>query len=210
MSYWNIDEAWKDILQREGMTTLEVALNYEGIRLLSRKKKSCTWLHTTEGGQDIFIKQDKSSCKRAMLRSLIRFQKPVAAVEKEYAKLEEMRRLGFSVPKVIMLGAKRNMLKMPDRAVMIMLPVEGRSLDKIWKTEPDAVRQNARELALATLKLLWEKGCDWGKDCKPEHFFISDAGSVSIIDVERMKFRGKPLPQCTCDAQLARFNGLLK
>ena len=126
MNYWIVDEEWREILQREGMTTLEVALDFHGHKLLSEKKKSRTWLHTTEGGQDIFIKQDTSSRKRAMLRSLIRFQKPVTAVEKEYAKLEQMRKLGFNVPKVIMLGAKRNRLLMPDKAVMIMLPVQGK------------------------------------------------------------------------------------
>lgn len=211
MNYWIVDEEWRNILQREGMTTLEVALDYHGRKLLSEKKKSRTWLHTTEGGQDIFIKQDTSSRKRAMLRSLIRFQKPVTAVEKECAKLEQMRKLGFNVPKVIMLGAKRNRLLMPDRAVMIMLPVQGKSLDKIWTEEKDeAKRLQARRLAQGTLELLWDKGCDWGKDCKPEHFFISDEGQVSLIDVERMKFRGKPLPQSTRETQLARFNSLLQ
>ncbi len=211
MNYWIVDEEWRSILQREGMTTLEVALDYHGQKLLSEKKKSRTWLHTTEGGQNIFIKQDTSSCKRAMLRALIRFQKPVTAVEKEYAKLEQMRKLGFNVAKVIMLGAKRNSLLMPDRAVMIMLPVQGKSMDKIWIEEKDeAKRQKARELALAALELLWDKGCDWGKDCKPEHFFISDEGQVSLIDVERMKFRDKPLTQNTRDEQLVRFNSLLK
>ena len=192
------------------MTTLEVALTYEGSRLLSNKRRSRTWLHTTEQGQNIFIKQDKSSCKRAMLRALIRFQKPRTAVEKEYEKLKAMKKLGFNVPEVILIGATRKMLFMPDKAVMIMLPVPGRSLDKIWKEEKDeTIRLRARQLALDTLAQLWERGCDWGRDCKPEHFFIAEDGTVSLIDVERMHFRRKALPQKTRDEQLARFNGLL-
>ena len=210
MCYMIADERWSDILQREGMTTLAVALTYEGRKLLSNKKRSRTWLHTTDQGQDIFIKQDKSSSKRAMLRALIRFQKPRTAVEKEYEKLKTMKKLGFNVPEVILIGATRKMFFMPDKAVMIMLPVSGSSLDKIWKEEKDeAIRLRARQLALDTLAQLWEKGCDWGKDCKPEHFFIAEDGMVSLIDVERMHFRRKALPQKSRDAQLARFNGLL-
>ena len=210
MCYLKTDERWSDILQREGMTTLEVALTYEGRKLLSNKKRGRTWLHTTDQGQDIFIKQDKSSSKRAMLRALIRFQKPRTAVEKEYEKLKIMKKLGFNVPEVILIGATRKMFFMPDKAVMIMLPVPGRSLSRIWKDETDEVaRQKARKLALDVLSQLWERGCDWGKDCKPEHFFIDEDGKVSIIDVERMHFRRKALSQKTRDAQLARFNGLL-
>lgn len=210
MTYLKISEEWKDALEREGITTLDVALDFEGVKLLSNKRRSRTWLHTMENGSSIFIKQDKSSCKRAMLRAIIRFSKPCSAVEKEYNKLQRMRSLGFTVPEVILIGAKRRLAIMPDKAVMIMLPVKGCPLDRIWKeSKNEEWRQKARKLAMDTLAELWEKGCDWGKDCKPEHFFIDDDGNVSLIDVERMHFKRKPLSREKRDAQTARFEECL-
>ena len=210
MSEWHVQDSWKEILANIGITDLQSALDFRGGDVMSNKKRSRTCRVALPDGGVVFIKQDLSTAWQATLRALVKFQKPVTKTEHERMVVEHLKELGFKSYDVIAWGALPR-CGFPDKAVMVTLPVPGRSVEEIWhdKAVSQDVKHNAVDLALEVLESLQYAGCNWRKDCKPEHFFISDAGQVSLIDVERMKFRGKPLTQSTCDAQLVRFNGFL-
>ncbi|MBR5839613.1 MAG: hypothetical protein IKZ84_13800, partial [Victivallales bacterium] len=58
---------------------------------------------------------------------------------------------------------------------------------------------------LETLAALQQAGCNWRKDCKPEHFFVTDDNEIYLIDVERMRFGRRPLDETHQRAQKERF-----
>ena len=90
-----------------------------------------------------------------------------------------------------------------------MLPLDGVDLDKYLKGEADeAKRKSFIEKAEQTLAALQEKGFDW-PDHKPEHFFVMNDGSIGLIDLERLRYIGKPLSETKSASQLARFRRLL-
>ena len=100
---------------------------------------------------------------------------------------------------------------MPDKAVMITLPVPGRPMEDIWKdsTIVEERKKEALNLALETLAALQQAGCNWRKDCKPEHFFVTDDNEIYLIDVERMRFGRRPLDEAECRKQKERFMSFL-
>ena len=116
--------------------------------------------------------------------------------------------LGFNTATPIAYGSNEHFF-LPHSAVLITLPVPGVPLDKIWQDESISIerRRECVKLASDTLKKLQSMGCDWGKDCKPEHFFISQDNQVHLIDVERMHFRLVSPEECA--KQFERFNSLL-
>ena len=90
-----------------------------------------------------------------------------------------------------------------------MLPLDGIDLDKYLKAETDEEkRKSFIAKAEETLAALQKKGFDW-PDHKPEHFFVMNDGTIGLIDLERLRFIGKPLNEAKCAAQLARFRNLL-
>ena len=207
---WNITPGWQDCLAKAGLQTYEQALAFADGRLLSRKSHSRTWLYTDGRDLRLFVKQDSSTRLRTSLRSLLRFSRPVAATQKERLKMERLRALGFQLATVVAYGS-RSRLGLPDTAVMITLPVPGRPIDAIWRDAslPDDRRRSARDAGLHVLKQLQDLGCDWGKDCKPEHIFLTDDNQASLIDVERMHFRRSPLARRDRERQTERFLSLL-
>ncbi len=211
MATWFVADGWRETLSKAGLGTFDEALAFAGGRLLSRKSHSRTWLHEDAGDLRLFVKQDSSTRLRTSLRSLLRFSRPVAATQKERLKMERLRALGFSLATVVAYG-ERNRFGLPDTAVMVTLPVPGRPIDAIWgdKSLPEERRTAARDAGLAVLERLQKQGCDWGKDCKPEHIFLTEDNLPSLIDVERMHFRRAPLAPDACERQRARFLSLLE
>ncbi len=202
---YTIDSTWADALQHAGLDSFECAFAYADAKPLSKKSHSVTYTKMLPDGTRIFIKQDAWTGWRPIARALIRLQKPLPAVGRERAKMSKLTQLGFNTAKVIAYGEKRR-CGLPHQAVMISLCVPGTALDAIRDAQ---FREVAAVEARKVLKRLQELGCDWGRDCKPEHFFVTAELKVTIIDVERMKFRGKPLDESTCRKQLARFDALL-
>ena len=85
-------------------------------------------------------------------------------------------------------------------------------MEDIWKdaSVSEERKQEALKIALETLEALQQAGCNWRKDCKPEHFFVTEDKQVYLIDVERMRFGGRPLDEAECLKQKERFMSFLK
>ena len=210
MSEWHIDPAYESLLKEAGILAYSDALAFANGTRLSRKSHSRTWLYQRDQVR-LFIKQDSSTNLRTSLRALIRFSRPLAATQKERARMMHLSTLGFRVAQVVAYGSDTS-FGLPSTAVLITLPAPGRSVSQIWAdpTVPEERRREARALALQTLTQLQKRGCDWGKDCKPEHFFLSEDNHITLIDVERMHFYSSPLSETRCTGQFQRFNSLLE
>ena len=212
MSFFFIQDHFKDLLAEEHLATFSQVHSFERGQLMSRKKLSSTWRWTLKTGQVVYIKQDIRSCFRATLRQLLKFRRPLSATEKECEKIRRMKGLGFQTAEVILQGAQRRLGFLPHKAVMISLAVPGVSLDELWHSEvSQEEKDRALQAALAVWERLWQSGCDWRRDGKPEHFFYhAEENAISLIDVERMLFFRRPIPQERRREQLLCFMELLK
>jgi len=211
MIHWWISKDWQDRLTAANLGTFEDAFRYQrDEEPLSDKSSSRTWGVTLPDGQRIFVKQDTTCRFRTSLRALFKFQQPHAATQRERLKMERLKKKGFHLAEVIAYGEDRS-LGFPKRAVMITLPVPGRSVEDIILDDntTEETRQAAVDAAIKELGKLQEAHCNWGKDCKPEHFFYAEDGTISIIDVERMKFPVSPLGDTECIWQRQHFMALL-
>ena len=204
--FFTIEEPWQEALQQAELASFEAAFAYSDAKPLSKKSHSVTYTKLLPNGARIFIKQDSWTGWRPIARAFIRLQKPLPAVGRERAKMQKLNALGFNTAQVIAYGEKRR-LGLPHQGVMISLCVPGTAVDAITDAQFRAV---AAEQARKTLKRLQELGCNWGRDCKPEHFFVTPELKVTLIDVERMKFGHKPLAEALCRKQFERFESLLK
>ena len=209
MSEWFVQPEWMPLLKEAGIESYEDAFAFSKGTLLSKKSHSQTRMFQGKQGR-IFVKRDSSTRLRASLRNLIHLTRPVAATQKERLKMQRLSALGFHTAQVIAYGGESR-LGLPHTAVLITLSVPGRAVDQLWSdlSLAESRRTEVIELALNTLKSLQDKGCDWGKDCKPEHFFITDDNQIHLIDVERMHFRRHPLSDETRAWQLTHFQSLL-
>jgi len=207
MIEWHVDENWKTALHEVGIDTYAQALSYAQGTPASRKSHSQTWRLTTSQGT-LFLKQDTSTQIKNILRNLIRFRKPLACTQKERRNMERLARMGFNFAEVVAYGGESH-LGLPDTAVMVTRPVPGRAIEDIWTdgSVPEARRQEARDLGLKTIVRLQELDCDWQRDCKPEHFFLTEDNRIFLIDVESMHFRR--VPPKKRKMQTARFLKLL-
>ena len=210
MSQWHVQDAWREKLAAIGITDLQSALAFRGGTVMSDKKRSRTSKVALADDGVVFVKHDLSSAWQATLRALVKFQKPVTKTEKERMAVERLKQLGFKSYDVIACGAK-TCCGLPDKAVMITLPVPGRPMEDIWhdKTVSTERKNEALNLALETLAALQQAGCNWRKDCKPEHFFVTDNNEIYLIDVERMRFGRRPLDEAECLKQKDRFMSFL-
>ena len=146
-------------------------LNYRGEECMSSHTRGATWRFTLSDGQVIFIKQDYYTKLQPIMRSLVRLRKPLCNTEKERRAFELAARHGFIVPKVIAWGESRR-LGLPNTGVMVMLPMDGVSVDQ-FAAEPDNREQAPAIIAKAEKTLLRLQECrlDWKVDCKPRAFF---------------------------------------
>ena len=211
MSQWHVQDAWKEKLAEIGITDLQSALDFRGGTVMSDKKRSRTCKVALSGDGIVFVKHDLSTAWQATLRALVKLQKPVTKTEKERLSVEQLKRLGFKSYDVIAWGA-RTCCGLPDRAVMVTLPVPGRSVEDIWydKSVSKERKQMVLSVALEVLAALQNAGCNWRKDCKPEHFFVTEDNQVYLIDVERMRFGRRPLDETKCSEQKKRFMSFLE
>ena len=93
----------------------------------------------------------------------------------------------------------------------VMRRLTGRyHVKEFWadKDVTEARRLEARDIGLKTLARLQDLDCDWQRDCKPEHFFLTEDNRVFLIDVESMHFRR--VPDKKRAMQTARFLKLLE
>ena len=210
MSQWHVQDAWKEKLAAIGITDLQSALDFRGGTVMSDKKRSRTCKVALTDDEIVFVKHDLSSAWQATLRALVKLHKPVTKTERERLSVEHLKRLGFKSYDVIAWGAK-TCCGLPDKAVMITLPVPGRPMEDIWhdQTVSTERKNEALKIALDTLVALQQAGCNWRKDCKPEHFFVTEDNQVYLIDVERMRFGRRPLAEEDCRQQKERFMSFL-
>ena len=209
MDYLTIKPDWKEALAQAGFTDLDALLNFSDGQCLSRHLRGKTLRTTLPGGQTIFIKQDHFTKWKTTVRNLLRFQKPQPNTEKERQCLALAASYGITVPEVIAWGQRRR-FGLPHQGVMVMLPMDGISLPEFLKQEKDPEkRKSAIAKAEQTLHFLQENALDWLTDCKPEHFFVLQDGSIGLIDLERLHQRKKPLSAKTRKMQYARFRSLL-
>ncbi len=210
MSEWFVEDEWSILLEKAGIHNFREALSFSQGKLLSNKSHSRTWLYQSNNIR-FFVKQDTSTRIRATLRSLIRFKRPVAATQKERAKMAYLETLGFNMAQVIAYGSE-NRFGLPHTGVIITLPVPGHSIAELWKdpTVSSERRKEVINIGLKTLQTLQKHGCDWKTDCKPEHIFVTEDNEVSLIDVERMRFLRSPLSEAQCEKQRERFLKLLE
>ena len=211
MNQWHVQDTWKERLAEIGITDLQSALDFRNGTVMSDKKRSRTCKVALSGDGIVFVKHDLSTAWQATLRALVKFQHPITKTEKERLAVEHLKQLGFKSYDVIAWGAE-TCCGLPDRAVMITLPVPGRPMEDIWhdKTVPTERKNEALKLALETLAALQQAGCNWRKDCKPEHFFVTEDNQVYLIDVERMRFGRRPLDETKCSEQKKRFMSFLE
>ena len=211
MSNWHIQETWKERLAAIGITDLQSALDFRGGTVMSDKKRSRTCKVALADDGIVFVKHDLSTAWQSTLRAFVKFQKPVTKTEKERMAVERLKQLGFKSYDVIACGAK-TCCGLPDKAVMVTLPVPGRSVEDIWYDQSitSERKQMVVSVALEKLTALQDAGCNWGKDCKPEHFFVTDDNQVYLIDVERMRFGRRPLAEEARQLQKERFMSFLK
>ena len=210
MISFTIEPQWQELLQENGLADFESLVHFSNDQCLSHHSRGQTYKHVLKNGQVVFIKQDNYTKWQIILRSLLRGKKPQPNTEKERQCYLLAERHGFRVVQVIAYGQERR-LGFPRRAVIVTIPVEGMPLDKFCKSCPDSARrQQAIENAEAVLKRLQDCGLDWTKDCKPEHFFVKeDDLSISLIDLERLRDRGRPLSEERRQMQFKRFHSLL-
>ena len=208
MEHFEILEEWRDALEAAGLGTLQSCLAFDGGQCLSSHLRGDTRKVTLADGRIVFLKRDFFTFKKEIAKDLLRFKNPQPKTEKERLAFAMAREAGFIAPEVIAWGQTRR-CGFPDRACLIMLPLNGVDLDKYLKAEADEAKcKSFIEKAEQTLAMLQEKGFDW-PDHKPEHFFVMNDGSIGLIDLERLQYVGHPLSGAKCAAQLARFRKLL-
>lgn len=200
---------WQEVLAQADLADLHKLLSFSAGDCLSRHLRGKTSRFQLPNGQSIFIKQDHFTKWKTTTRSLLRFKKPQTNTEKERGRLELVASHDIPVPKIIAWGQRRRW-GLPHQGVFVMLPMDGVPLDDYLKQEKDpAKRRKALEKAEQTLQHLQEHKLDWGKDCKPEHFFVLRNGKIGLIDLERLEQRKKPLSAETRKKQFDRFRSLL-
>ena len=210
MSEWHIQDTWKEKLAEIGITDLQSALKFSGGTVMSDKTRSRTCKVALADDGIVFVKHDLSTAWQSTLRALVKFQRPITKTEKERKAVEQLKRLGFNSYDVVAWGTE-SCCGLPDKAVMITLPVPGRSVEDIWKNTnvSEERKKEVVNLALEVLAALQQAGCNWKKDCKPEHFFVTEDNQVYLIDVERMRFGRRPLDEAECKLQVERFQSFL-
>lgn len=208
MEHFETSAEWRDILEKTGLGTLQACLSFDGGTCLSSHLRGDTRKVTLPDGRIVFLKRDFFTFKKEIAKDLLRFRKPQPKTEKERLAFAMTRKAGFIAPQVIAWGQTRR-FGFPDRACLVMLPLDGVDLDKYLKAETDETkRKSFIEKAEQTLAALQAKGFDW-PDHKPEHFFVMNDGSIGLIDLERLRYVDHPLSEEKCAAQLARFRKLL-
>lgn len=207
---WQINPRWSETLAAAGLDTFAAAFAYTTPEPLSRKSHSLTHSAPLPDGGTAFVKQDLWTGWRPVARALLRLSRPLPAVGRERRNMLRLSKLGFHTPEIAAYGECRR-FALPHQGVMITAPAPGRPVDRIFRdtTLSAALREEAVAAALAILAQLQQHGCNWGKDCKPEHFFYSVEKQITLIDVERMHFQRRPLPTELCRKQLERFRSLL-
>ena len=152
MSQWHVQDAWKEKLAEIGITDLQSALAFRNGTVMSDKKRSRTCKVALTDDEIVFVKHDLSTAWQATLRALVKLQKPVTKTERERQVVEHLKRLGFKSYNIAAWGAKTH-YGLPDKAVMVTLPVPGRSVDAIWHdaTVAEAWKHEAMTLAMETL-----------------------------------------------------------
>ena len=209
MDYLTIQPDWKEALAQAGLTDLDALLAFSDGECLSLHLRGKTLRTTLPGGQTVFIKQDHFTKWKTILRFLLRFKKPHPNTEIERRRLAIAARVGITVPQVIAWGQRRR-FGLPQQAVMVMLPMNGIPLPEFLNQEKDLEkRKTAITKAEQTLHFLQENSLDWIRDCKPEHFFVLQDGSIGLIDLERLHLRKNPLSAKIRKTQFDRFRSLL-
>ena len=208
MEHFEISEDWRDALTASGLGDLQSCLAFDGGKVLSSHLRGDTRKVTLSDGRIVFLKRDFFTFKKEIAKDLLRFHKPQPKTEKERLAFAMARDAGFTAPQVIAWGQTRR-CGFPNTACLIMLPLDGIDLDKYLKAETDEEKRKSFIVkAEETLTALQKNGFDW-PDHKPEHFFVMNDGTIGLIDLERLRFIGKPLNEAKCAAQLARFRNLL-
>ena len=208
MEHFEISDEWRDILEKAGLGTLQACLAFDGGKCLSSHLRGDTRKVTLSDGRIVFLKRDFFTFKKEIAKDLLRFHIPQPKTEKERLAFAMARNAGFIAPQVVAWGQTRR-CGFPNTACLIMLPLDGIDLDKYLKAETDEEKgKSFIAKAEETLAALQKKGFDW-PDHKPEHFFVMNDGTIGLIDLERLRYIGKPLSEAKCAAQLARFRRLL-
>ncbi|NLZ63327.1 MAG: hypothetical protein GX902_05915 [Lentisphaerae bacterium] len=201
---------WQPRLAQAGLADLTTLLAFSGGDCLSRHPRGKTSRLQLPDGQTIFIKQDHYTKFDPILRQLYKGQwPPQPNTERERQAMKLLQSCGITVPKIIAWGQRRR-FGLPHQGVLVMLPLPGKALDKYLPEEPDAEKRAAAIAAAEqTLRFLQDNQLDWNKDCKPEHFFLLEDGSIGLLDVERLRRRRSPLSTRHREFQMQRFRSLL-
>lgn len=207
MEKFYIEPKWQEALSQIGLDTLDKLLKFEDDHCcVSRHKRGKTFKITLPNNQIIFLKRDNLTYKKEIIHDLFRFKRPEPNTEKERKNFLLAEQNNFHVPTVIAWGQRRR-CGFPTQAAMIMLPLNGVSLDNYIKNNPDSFQKYILK-ATNTLVQLQNLGFYW-PDYKPEHFFVMENEEIGLIDLERMKNRKHPLSNIVQKKQLEKFRKLL-
>lgn len=204
MDHYTTVARWTSLLEATGLGSLVALLMHTDGVCLSMHSRGSTFRCTLSDGQTVYVKRDHYTMLKDVLSQLCRGERPRAKSSREAMVVDRLRSAGFIVPEVIACGW-RTRAGVPSAAGIVMLPVDGVSLEDYLRQEQDKEkRQKAIEQCEALLGEFQRQGIFW-PDSKPEHFLIRDDGSVGLIDLERVQFCRAPLKTTLANRQLANF-----
>ncbi|MDD4099010.1 MAG: phosphotransferase [Lentisphaeria bacterium] len=207
--YLHIEPKWQAVFKERGLDSYRALLNFRNDACASSHGRGATWRLELTAQQVVFIKQDYYTKFLVNLRNLVRGRRPLCNTAKERRALALAARHGFRVPEVIAWGEEPR-YGLPNTGVMVMLPLPGMPVDQFVADPKNQARaEEVISKAEDTLAALQSCRLDWKTDCKPEHFFILDDGTIGVIDLERLRLRDKPLAEKHCQMQRQRFRSLL-
>lgn len=207
MEKFYIEPKWKELLSDCKLDTLEKLLEFDDDSCcVSCHKRGKTFKITLPNNQIIFLKRDHFTYKKEIIRDFFRFKRPEPKTEKERKNFLLAQEYCFTVPTVIAWGQRRH-FGLPTQAAMIMLPLNGVSLDNYIKNNPDSFQKYILK-AINRLAQLQNSGFYW-PDYKPEHFFVMENDDIALIDLERMEKRRHPLSNSIRKKQLEKFQALV-
>lgn len=211
METFHAQPQWAARLAAAGLASHAAALAHAGGECLSEHPDRRMLRETLPSGETVFVKQIFRASPEYLLKQLLAGRAPRVNTEYERRVFAALAALGFAVPEVAAWGY-RSVCGVQVSGSMVLLPLDGVSLEDYLKTGPaPEARQNAIARCEAALAKLQERGFDWKRHCKPEHFFLmrEDPEKIGLIDLESMAMRRAPLGRDAREAQFARFRSLL-
>lgn len=182
----HICEPWGDLLARAGLDSFDALMNTTAGDCLSSHQRGQTWRLRLPDGRTIFLKRDSFTMFKEILTDLCHGRRPEPLSLKERLGLSLAAAVGIRVPEPLAWGQRRRG-GLPFRGVLVMTELAGKPLDKCLACLSDSPKRREILRAVgATVGKLYRAGLSW-PDLMPKHVFIDEAGTVGLLDLERLR-----------------------